>query len=869
MNIAEQQPLEYIQINHKNKIEELSEESHITESMNLLNSLTLAEENIGGEINKFFQNVLPENKEGETLKVLTAIASKSKYDKDLLENSLSIIMNRPETNTVTLTKELSEQLSIILKEIFKKIKKTKIKTFSELKAKTQNYLPNFNQDDILKKYKIVNSTKDTNDLDLKDLKHLNSVNNVLNVGKNLSPTPSLKMKSQYSGLEEKNEMIYRFKTFKEDKNNILPVEMLILMRKFSMVKKLKLTINKDYYSNNDEMGDSLYDNNTEENNIVQSDIQNNILILLNLEWLFQSLVDLEVDLSNDSIIESEINLYRFNLETFAQLIHKDIKITTYQNNPTNKRLYDFTQKSIFSQVYYLDDDEPLIDKLSSSIMNSNLNYSMYSTINNKNENITADDKTQIHQNMREFIKKYLYLLEMIIIYGYFIRNMSTIIKTKFIMPLNLGDEIYSMLKRQKIFINDFHFLSFLTNNNIIYITINFNALDNQTFEKLINFLNQNQNISVCNLSLFPSEEYFKTELLFKLLQNSDENFKLKKNKKNKLGFNPNSILDLKGNEDLDTYLLRKLSEYFEKNLKKLFYFLVIKTCITELSLILDIPTILNKNGLYTNVIMKFFLDLFIFIDNSLNNIKTLSLVSENFVFDSRKYPILNDLCDKLYFYLKKDHKLTSLTFQVKFYNIKKIYRFIPYNLTYLSIGSFDYETFNCLVDYLISSEYSLRTKLTKLKISLNNSVIDINKHKIYDSIISLFMEYPKGLTEISLYTSLIISYKQLYNLLMKGNYNTLANIFVSFSTKSFLKDKELENAFDHDTVNMEKNICYKAENYFDLYAIQRNKNVTSNLINLMMHLGEKNKDFMQYNIYTNIEKFLCNKEKKKVIIQFK
>jgi hypothetical protein len=205
--------------------------------------------------------------------------------------------------------------------------------------------------------------------------------------------------------------------------------MLILMRKFSMVKKLKLTINKDYYSNNDEMGDSLYDNNTEENNIVQSDIQNNILILLNLEWLFQSLVDLEVDLSNDNIIESEINLYRFNLETFAQLIHKDIKITTYQNNPTNKRLYDFTQNSIFSQVYYLDDDEPLIDKLSSSIMNSNLNYSMYSTINSKNDNISSDDKTQIHQNMREFIKKYLYLLEMIIIYGYFIRNMSTIIKT--------------------------------------------------------------------------------------------------------------------------------------------------------------------------------------------------------------------------------------------------------------------------------------------------------------------------------------------------------------------------------------------------------------------------------------------------------
>ena len=858
MNAPEQQSLEYIQINHKNKIEELSAESHITESMNLLNSLTLAEENIGAEINKFFQNILPENKEGETLKVLTTIAYKSKCDKVKLEMCLNDIMNRPETNTVTLTKELSEQLSIILKEIFKKIKKSKIKSFEELKQKTQNYLPNFNQDDILKKYKFMTSTNTL--LEIEDKKHFK---NMLNSDRNLSPTPTLNLKPQHSA-ENRNETIYKFRAFKEDKNSILPVEMLILMRKFSMVKKLRLTINKDF-----NLCDDFNDNNFFDEAIIdQNDLQNNILILLNLEWLFQSLVDLEVDLSNENLIESEINLYKFSLECFAKLIHKDIKITTYQNNTTNKKNYEIAQKSIFSQVYYYidEDDDPLFDK--SLMNNTTLNYSIYSTntINNKKENNITDDKTQIHNDLKEFINKYIYLLEMVIIYGYFIRNMSTIIRTKFIMPLNLGDEIYQMLKRQKIIINDFHFLSFLTNTNIIYITVQFNALDNQSFEKLLNYLNQNQNISVCNLSLFPSEEYFKTELLYKILQNCDENFKLKKTKKNKLSFNPNIIRDLKGNEDLDTFFLRKLSDYFEKNLKKLFYFLTFKTCITELSLIFDNPTILNKSGYYTNVLMKFFLDLFIFIDCSINNIKTLSLTSENFVFDGRKYPMLNEFCDKLYFYLKKDHKLTSLTFQVKFYNIRKIYRFLPYNLTFLSIGSFDYETFNCLVDYLTSSEYSLRANLIRLKISLNNSVIDINKNKIYDAIIRLFMEYPKGLTEISIYTFLIISYKELYNLLIKTNYNTLPNIFLQFSEKSLVKDKELEYAFDN---NMDKNMCIKADNYFDLYAVQRDKNITSNLISLMMHLGEKNKDFMQYNIYTNIEKFLCKKEKKKIIIQFK
>ena len=868
LNNQEQQALEYIQINHKNKIEELSATSHITESMNLLNSLTLAEENIGGEINKFFLNVLPENKEGETLKVLMAISNKTKTDKELLENNLSEIMNRPETDTVTLTKELSEQLSIILKEIFKKIKKkSKIKNFSELKQKTQNYLPNFNQDDILKKYKIKNSTKNFIDNEVSGIKKVFSMKNSK---VNLSPN-FLKLKPQCS--HEDCEILYRYKEFKKDKNSILPVEMLILMRKFTMVKKLKLTINKDYISNSisEEGLDNISYANNIDINIEQSDIQNNILILLNLDWLFQSLVDLEVDLSNDYIIESQINLYRNILERFAKYIHKDIKITTYKNNALNKRNYDISQKSIFSQLYYLEDDDMTNDKFSTSMMtsSSNLNYSIYSNTNNNiNNNININDDN-IKTGLSEFIKKNLCLLEMIIIYGYFIRNMSTIIRTKFILPINLGDEIYEMLRREKIFINDFHFLSFLSNKNIIYSTINFNSLDNQTFEKLLNFLNQNQNISVCNLSFFPDEEYFRTELLFKILQNCDENFKLKKNKRKKLTFNPNAALDLKGNEDLDNFILRKLSEYFEKNLKKFFYFLTIKTCITELSLIFDIPTILTKNGYYNNILMKFFLDLFIFIDSSKNNIKTLTLSSDNFVFDSRKYPILNDFCDKLYFYLKKDHKLTSLTFQIKFYNIRKIYRFIPYNLTYLSIGSFDSETFNCLVDYLTSSDYSLRAKLAKLKISLNNSVIDINRNKIYENIVRLFAEYPKGLTEISLYSFLIISYDQLYNLLMKTNYNTLPHIFMQFSIKSFLKDKDFENKFEFDLNTIDKNICIKADTFINLYCIHRQKSITSLLINLMMHLGEKNKDIMQYSIYSNIEKFLCNKEKKKVLIHFK
>ena len=822
---TEEQALEYIQINHKNKIEELSYESHIAESMNLLNSLSFLEENIGGEINKFFLNVLPENKEGEALKVLTAIANKTKSEKKKLEESLTYIMNKPEKDNVILTKELSEHLSIILKEIFRKIKKKlKIKTFSELKAKAQDYLPNFNQEDILKKYRNTKEGKST-------------------------PKPN------ESNAENENTIFYKYKEFKEDKNSALPMEMLILMRKFNIVKTLRLTINNDYNPN--DISDIIFDEN---------DLHNNILILLNLEWLFQSLVDLEVDLSNDNLIESEINLFSYKLAGFSKLINKEIKITTYQlNNPLSHTNYFQPQKSVFSQVYNNNiEDDDHSSEISSSIISTNQSLKSSFILNSINE----VEKEENQYNFAQFNKKYNILLKMIIIYGYFIRNMSKIIRTKFIIPLNLGDEIFEMLRRQKVFINDFHFLSFLTNKDILHTSIEFNSLDSQTFEKLLNFLNQNHNITQCNLSFFPSEEYFKSELLYKMLQNCDENFKMKKNKNNKFSFNPNLILDLKGNEDLDNYMLRKLSEYFEKNLKKFFYFLSLKTIITELSLNFDLPTILTKNGYYNNVLMKFFLDLFILIDSPLSNIKILTLNSRNFVFDSRKYPILNDFCDKLHFYLRKDHKLTNLTFIVRFYRIRNIYRFIPYNLTQLSIGPLDYETFNCLVDYLTSADFSLRTKLNKLTIYLNNTLVYINKDKIYEIIIRLLTEYPKGLTEISLYTFFIISYIQLNSLLLKTNYNTLPNIFMQFSSKSILKDKKLEETLECDLTNADKKICIKSDNFIDLYTVKRNKKNTNDIINLMTHLSEKNKEIMQYNIYTNIEKFLCPKEKKKIILQF-
>jgi len=57
--------------------------------------------------------------------------------------------------------------------------------------------------------------------------------------------------------------------------------------------------------------------------------------------------------------------------------------------------------------------------------------------------------------------------------------------------MNLCDEILKFLKRQNVIIENYHFFSFINNQNILHTTIEFNSLDNHTFEKVLKFLNKN------------------------------------------------------------------------------------------------------------------------------------------------------------------------------------------------------------------------------------------------------------------------------------------------------------------------------------------------------------------------------------------
>ena len=872
--------LNIIKINGKNNIEEVNNEDYIQHLINFSKALEIENENnVGKEINKFFNIILNENKEGEKLKVNMALSSRL-YKEGSINEILDKILNQRETTDLVLTKELSENISLILTSSYHKIKnKNIINSFDDLLAKINDF--DYYKEDILKKYLI-----DDIDEQLKIHKFfgvsrrtVNERNSNTQFGKatnNIINDPNRNTMFNFIDKKEKyNNDVFKFKEFKDDQKLEIPIEMIILKRKFQNVKKLKLALNnnshkKDIKNNMNLSSDSHFSNESpnyheisndnissneiEDGILNKRDIDNNIFVLLNLNWLFPQLFEIEIDLSNDNMINDYITLYKSKLLIFSNNVKRNIKETNYHIKEVKAIDYDPLRGSIFPNFSQAKED-PLSDEQSDSY---SLQVNEISEEENKAIDININETNNIKENelnsYNDFLKKYKYNLEMIVIYGYFISKIPKLYFFEFRLPLNLEKEIISMLQSHQIYYQHFQFVSFLSDLNLIKITLDFNSLDNKAFQEVLSLLIKNNNLHILQINFFPSENYLKSELLLKLIQDNNVNFKSVSLNK----FNRKIIKEIKPQEELDIYLLKKLSEYFEANINKLFQILFIKSTVSELSFIFNIPSIITKFEFYLTIILKVFINLFIAIDNSKLNLISFNFQAPNFAFDSRKYPFLIDFLNNLYIFTNKELRLSKLTLHMRIIDIHNIYRIIPYNITELSIGEFDFKSFAHFIEYIISSEFSVHSKLNKLKIYLSNTIVNIEESYIY--LLNLIKEYPKCLKQLSINTSLSISYKQLTLLLNSSNYNTLENIFLKFSKKS-LRDIEYQNK--ENTLN--------SDTFINLYFVKRTIKSTNFIkSNIMANLSLKyNKNFMDYNIFRNIEKFLCNNSKKNYYIQYK
>ena len=881
--------LNYLKINGQNKLEEIDNDAYIQQC--IIFSSTLAQENeniIGVEINKFFNLILAENKEGEPLKVNIAISNRNAKEKNI-NKQINEILNNKFTEELVLNDELSENLAIILTTIYQKIhNKYKFSSFNELVEQINNY--NLFERDILKEYLITDEENRKKErLNNSPVKPdyvinrfiTNSPNKIRKTQPNLT-TSKLQIKSP-NRKKEKERIMYEFKPTKSDNDLPFPIEMLILKRKFHTIKKLKLIVSNsrskkeknifdsDSFSDKDNSFFNLsFSSNLSEKNLKPKDVQNNIYVLLNLNWLFPHLIEIEIDLSNDNIVKDQISVYNSGLKYFSKLLRRNLKNTDYSQNKIKKINYDPLHGSIFDNYFQLEEEEEEISNNSSESLSLKVNTvneeeNMFgSNLENNYSNKKIYNYLEENQlnNFDSLINKYQYTFQMIILYAFFISKIPQLLFCNFTIPFNFENEILRMLQLHQIYLSDFNLLSFLSEAKMIRITIDFNCLDNKAFQEVLSLLFKNNDLRVCQLNFFPSENYFIPELLLKLLQDCNSNYKISSiNKYDKIKFGT-----IEPHEDVDIFLFKKLSEYFEININKLFQAISIKSTVNELSLIFNIPSLLKKIDFYLMVILKFILNIIIAIDNMKLNLSTFNLQTSNFFFDNNKYPFLEDFLDNIYIFLNNEIKISKLTCQMRFINIKNLYRIIPYHVTQLSLGELDLKTFIFLTKYLTSSNFSVHSKLGKLKINLSNTLLNIDE--CYEYLIKLLDEYPKGLKEIGINTHLKIKKEQIDFLLKKIDYNTIENIFLNFDKMS-LEDEGFKT-IKKDIYFINNDNIIKNDNYMKLFFVKRtHKSTTYIMSNIMYNLSLKyNKNFMDYNIFRTIEKFRCTKEEKEYIIRF-
>ena len=881
--------LNYIKINGLDKLEEIDNDAYIQQCIMFSSALAQENENnIGQEINKFFNLILTENKEGEPLKVNIAISNRYTKEKNV-DKQIDFILNTKFGSDIALNSEISENIAIILTTIYQKIQsKYKFNSFDELVNRINNY--DTSTKDILRQYLITDE-----ELKRRELLYSTPVKADYEINRFISSSPNKKRKSDPNNNDiikknistisqsksKKEKIIYEFKEQESDKNFPFPIEMLILKQKFQMIKRLKLIISNSRSKNDKNIFDSdsfiegdnasfvniSFSSSVSEKNLKQKDVQNIIFVLLNLNWLFPNIIEIEIDLSNDNIMKDQIGVYKSGLKFFSKILKRNLKNTDYSQNKIKKINYDPLHGSIFENYF------PVEDNVEECSSDSNTSFSLKvnsfpdldeNLINSENDNKVVYNYIEDTQynSFDNLIKRFQCTFQMIIIYAFFISKIPKLFFCNFTIPFTFENEILRMLQIEQIYLPDFNLLSFLSDAKMIKITIDFNALDNKAFQEVLSLLFKNNNLSICQLNFFPSENYFIPELLLKLLQDCNSNYKIT----SKSQFDKSILGKIEPYEDVDIFLFKKLSEYFEININKLFQTISIRSTVKELSLIFNIPSLIKKMDFYIRVILKFIINIFIAIDNMKLTLSTFNLQTSNFFFDGNKYPFLDEFFGKLCIYSNHELILSKLTCQMKFKNITNIYRIIPYNVTQLSIGELDYQTFIHFTEYITSSQFSRHSQLYKLKLYLSNNLINIDE--CYEYLLRLITEYPKGLKEIGINTHFIIKKEQMDNLLKSVDYNTIESLYMNFNNQS-LKDKGYELIKKDIFFTNEINLLNEG-NYIKIYFTKRtNKSIVNIRDNIMTNLSLKyNKDFLDYDIFKSLERFICEKEKKKYVIQF-
>ena len=717
-----------------------------------------------------------------------------------ISESMNFMLNYDYNGEFSLNKEMIEHIGNILVYGFDKIKnKFKlylIKSYADFKEKLENV--KFHQIDLLNEY--------------------------------YNQEFFLKKKNKDSN-KKMQKYVYFKEPFTDSDGNVLgkeskflPNELILLLNKLQYIKTLSINIEN-----------------------VFSDINNNakvtletikyLIILINIQWILPNILVVNFNVSNMKFSNSLIDIMSLKLSQEIKKVNIYERKTYYSMNeiPTYNN-YDLILKQKSSNS----------SKANNDILEQNLNLEIdssddeeYSIKDNNKKEISNEDnniienkkltkKDMIKGIYTNYLNKYNKVLDLIIITTYYIRILDKLHALNMKCPDVFSSEIrecYNSINNTK----EINFLNLLVDvDHLNILDIEFNSLDFINFEKILGLINANSNLSSLKLIFFSFDKFYSPGGIFKILSDIND---------------PNLSMDLLNkNQNFENSVLNQFFlDKFQKNLEILSILLRNRhKSLNELSLILNIPTLILNNDNYILSLIKFFINVFIFFCFDKNQIKIFKLIAPLINLDNRKTIFLNNLFGKV----TPDNlnNVHTLILQFNFYKMNNIINLISANLTTLSIGNFDLDTFSSLVTKITSDEFLKESKLVNIKIVLNENIIEYDDN-IKNNFLKLLQKYPKNLLNFDILTNIKINCEQLHEIIVLIKKSYVNKFIITFNEESESAIKEIIKKDLTYVVNMNKE------------SEQNLKNLTKVLIKkLKVNNEDKNKSVeLRKKMFNNIK----------------
>ena len=586
-----------------------------------------------------------------------------------------------------------------------------------------------------------------------------------------------------------------------------------------------------------------------------------------IKWDFEAEFDLAY--YNNIKTNSKKNRKHFPNEKYSNIIYFDEKeihttiksITTFQKNRKiipPKNIADKNKKINDTDFVDLEYDE-FDNDASTSTTNSSTD--IYRVKAKQNINETKEEKNKqffalVDKN--KMIYDFILITFCCVSWNQIIRKLNIISNTFYTKGLIDNMRHFYDLDNQK----KFHIFDILYNkqHGLNSLNIEFNSLDIFTFNKLLEIIYMNMTWSSINISFFSSDVSYLFSPLFQIyteqLKSTKEidEFIIKKGKNFTI-------------EELEKKIINDISGYFLDNLANLFEIIRNKKEIKELGFNFDIPSNIITNNNYKISIFKFLLNILMLVDNKESehktNIKKLTLLAPKIVFDARKENSIDNFFENISLY-KTSKTLMNLNIQFQFYRISNLKNLISRNLITLSLGDLDLYTFDNLLQYLTSYDFSINTNLSHLNIKLLRMITNFNiQMKLM--LQRLFSINLKNLLELKLSTNLIIDKKANYLFFLKLLHNNWIHSYVITLNKKSRLTVGFFNLFKNNKIFFLVSETIQNIVFQDTFSLMRKHNFFSTEIFwiLKRYLFKKQKEDdinvgkfgMQYIIF-NILKYL-------------